>query len=451
MSLLIKTIKKILNERRNDLSQGGIPGLLAIDQIHQQEGGNIICFLAASEGDALAQLTREFIQPIADSASRVLYVNLNNPDWLKRLGEALTEPIWFAFAPFGIGQAIDLNVTGEHKNLWEAAKIPFVRVYGDIPAYFPDKHIGKYSNSINAYYEPSHAEFYLKWFEDKALTVLLPPIPIEMRSLLEIDEVAKRKGKIIFPKNGNSPEALIDYWRMALPSSMARALGSIVEECLSKENINREPHIDDRLLQYYENMELHLSVACPVLCFMVAQIDDYLRRYKSALITQSILDLPVIIRGKNWEHISFSGKKAIYDQNSDFGSTRTLIDEAPAIIDMSPNSVRAPHDRIYRAVGRGTAFLTNQNEYMPKSMSVDTGYTFLFERNSIHDLVEHYVLHPNDAINLGISQARAFRELYTPEKQCEALLSAVQAMSFKLGGRPIGTQNFVDFPPQEFR
>ncbi len=452
MSILRKTIKKIFSVNRNNLLlNSSISGPPTVETIQQREGGAIICFLVDSEGGALAKLTNELIQPIANRSTKVFRLNLTQPDWPKELETALSEPVWFIFSAFGGGQAIDVNVDGRRRNLWEAAKIPFVRVYGDIPAYYPDRHVGKYVNSINAYGDSSHADFYRKWFSDKAFTILLPPFPMEARPLQEIDESAQRKGPIIFPKNGNSPEALIDYWRTALPSPMVKALESVAEECLSKDNINSNPCIDSRLLRYYQNAHFDLASARSVLCFMVAQIDDYLRRYKSTLIAQSILDLPVVVSGKNWEHVNFSGKKAIYDSNSDFASTRARIDDAPAIIDMSPNVMHSAHDRICRAVGRGTAFLTNKNEYMPESIGINTEYIFSFDKNSIHDVVEHCVLNPDEAIKLGIFQSRAFRELYTTEKYCEVLLSAVQIMSFALGECPSGTQNFVDFPHKDFR
>ena len=39
------------------------------------------------------------------------------------------------------------------------AGIPFVRLYGDVPAYFPVKHHQHFANSINAYGHAEHMRF----------------------------------------------------------------------------------------------------------------------------------------------------------------------------------------------------------------------------------------------------------------------------------------------------
>ncbi len=47
-----------------------------------------------------------------------------------------------------------------------------------------------------------------------------------------------------------------------------------------------------------------------IVLFLSAQMDDYLRRVKSKMIAEAILDLPVIIQGGHWDHIDFGRRKA---------------------------------------------------------------------------------------------------------------------------------------------
>ena len=449
MSILTRTIKELFGSSRRSAPVTNA-GLTGMENIRQQDGGGIICFTGGSEGDALANLTREFIAPIAEKASKIWMLNLASPSLQDELNSALQAPVWFAYSFFGVGQETNVETGGGSRNLWEAYGIPFVRAFGDIPAYFPDRHVRRYNNSINGYGAQCHFDFYKRWFDNRALSMLFPPISIETRALDEVDEDAKIKGSIIFPKNGNSPDAIMDYWRTSLPDTIVGALESVAEICISQDVINNELHIDDRLIRHYEEIGVDITADRAVLCFLVAQIDDYVRRIKSTMIAEAILDLPVTVRGMSWGHVNFQGKKARLDMRSDYASTRQLIDESPMMLDMSPNTVLTPHDRICRAAGRGTAFLTNEQDFLGKIVETPSKCGFRFNKKDIHDLVEHYVLNPREAVNLGLQQARGFRALYTHAGYANAMLSVVHAMSLRLKGRPYGTQSFVDFPPKDF-
>ncbi len=449
MSILSNTLKGLIEINRRKVSVRET-GLIPEGGVLQQEGGSIICFSAGSEGDALANLTREVILPVANRSSKIWLLNVNDKNWQLELKQALKDPMWFAFSFFGVGQEINIEYTGSLKNFWETFKIPFVRVFGDIPAYFPDRHLANYSNSINMYGDKSHAEFYRRWFDKRALSALLTSLPMGSKPLTEVDKFLKLKGSIIFPKNGNSPQAQIDYWRMSLPNSTARVLESVAEECISQCTINSNHRFDELIARHYNELGIDIAANRALLCFLVAQIDDYVRRVKSTMITEAILDLPVIIRGVNWGHVDFYGKRARLEVNSDYASTSNLLDASLALIDMSPNTVHAPHDRVCRAAGRGTAFLTNQQEFLQKTGINVENCTFSFDKNSIHNLVEYYIINPSHAIDMGIRQATFFQNYYTNEKYAECLLSSVETMALRLSGRPSGTQNFVDFPPKMY-
>lgn len=422
----------------------------AIVRFRQEAGGTIICFSTDSHGGALGELIRHLLEPFRNLAKDIVVIDFDQPDWLPRLRAALVEPVWFAASYFGAGQHFS---AGERQdaNAWAAAGIPFVRFFGDTPAYFPDRHIAGFRNSINAYFDVSHAKFYRRWHSNPALSVVLPPIMTDAMPLADVNVEAKLFGKIIFPKNGGSPQQLLDYWRKALPSQLAAALEALAEESIGREWIDREPQFDDRLIAYFAGRGVEIAAEPAVLCFLVAQLDDYVRRVKATLIAEALLDLPVIIRGRAWQHIDFSGKRATYDPNFDVASTQALIDQAPALVDMSPNIQHAPHDRVWRAVGRGTAFLTNRQHYCEKTLPNAGQCTFPFQPDAIRSLVEHYATHPREAVELGIEQSRIMRAAFDPQVYMDSLLTAVQVISFRLGGRPAGTQDFVEFPPAHYR
>ncbi|MBI5108762.1 MAG: hypothetical protein HZA62_08430 [Rhodocyclales bacterium] len=362
-------------------------------------------------------------------------------------GNITSAPIWFAAGYFGTGQEVNITRNGETANLWESSGIPFIRIFGDSPAYLPDRHRAAFRNSINAYGHPEHLAFYRRWFRDPTLSVLLHPITIDKAPADTLRLPEKASGKIIFPKNGNSPMQLRAYWRDALPSSICQALEDLAEESIGLDWIDREPCLDDRLLDYFGTKGIDLAAELGLLFFLVAQLDDYLRRVKSTMIAEALLDLPVIVRGRNWDHVNFTGRRATYDPSSDMAATLALIDQAPAMLDMSPNTQRAPHDRIWRAMGRRTAFLTNRQEFLDAALGLSASRcSFSFERSAIRTLVEHYVERPQDAIDLGLEQVRTLSPLLDESRYVDSLRTAVQTVAFARGSRPPATQDFVSFP-----
>lgn len=449
MGILTSVLKGLWGTKTRPAAAPEASGLLARN-LRQQEGGSILCFSAGSEGNALAELIKGLMRPLEAMASRVELFNVNSAHWQGNLEETLREPVWFAASFFAIGQDVQTIRDGKSVSLWEAGGIPFVRFFGDLPAYFPDRHLRRYRNSINGYFHQSHAAFHRRWFADPALSVLLPPIMFDPMPLDRVDRKSKLSGRIIFPKNGNSPGQLIDYWRQALPPLLCGALENLGEESIGKDWIDREPCLDERLIEYFDAVGVDITTERAGMCFLIAQLDDYIRRVKSTMIAESLLDLPVTIRGRFWDHVNFRNKRATHDPDSDMARTLALIDQAPAIVDMSPNTQFAPHDRVCRAAGRRTAFLTNRQEFLNALLPSPERFTFTFEKDAIRNCVEQYVDHPEQAIDLGIEQASSFRKLFHDGDFTQSLLLAVQMCALRIGERPAGTQNFVNFPPRLF-
>jgi len=117
---------------------------------------------------------------------------------------------------------------------------------------------------------------------------------------------------------------LIAYWREALPPAVSRALEAVGEEVCAALDEARDLAV--ALDAHFATRALDISGCGRLRHFLNAQLDDYLRRVKSTLIARSLLDLPVTIRGVNWEHVDFRGRRAVHDPDSDYTATRSLLD-----------------------------------------------------------------------------------------------------------------------------
>jgi hypothetical protein len=375
----------------------------------------------------------------------VAVIDFRDPDWRARFDEAASKPVWFAMAPFGGGELFR-DAQNVAVSPWAQAGIPFVRLYGDVPAYFPVKHHQYFPNSINAYGHAEHADFFMRWFTPRAPVLAQPLFPLDRLDLEKVDLNRKVGSALVFfPKNGNSPEALRDFWRDRLAPTLSRALEAVAEEACSA--IDLPGDIGGLLIRHFARHSIDITGSRRLLFFLVAQIDDYLRRVKSTMIARALLDLPVTIRGVNWEHVDFRGRHATHDPDSDYTSTRALLDSAIAVVDMSPNTHRGAHDRVLRASGRHTAFLTNRTAFYTDRFDEADRFTFAFAADSIRACVELALAQPRETVEFGLRQAARMRELLTEESYVEQLVSAVDACALNCGGAPEGKQYFVDFSP----
>lgn len=446
MSILASLFRR---EREPAVAAPQVPDFF-LPPARQQRGGAVICFFCESEGNALREHSRWSIAPFQSLASRVVLISWFDPLRNDKLAEALSEPVWFACSLLGGGQEINVTLGGETRNYWLSCGIPFLRMFGDLPAYFPDRHLAWFPNSINVYGDPVQTAFYKRWFRNPAPAITAPPLILDSVPMQAVNFAAKKAGRIIFPKNGNSVAQLQDYWHSSLPASVAGALDAMAEETRQWVRLNGRPQFDDLVIKHFAGLGVDIGANRRLVCFLVAQLDDYLRRFKSRMVAEALLDLPVIIRGRFWDHVDFNGRRAIHDPESDAASTRELIDQAPAVIDMSPNTQDIPHDRVRRAIGRHTAFLTNRMTCFEGSGMDPRRFTYEFSPEAIADLVERYVLRPADAVELGLEQSRVFRSQYPDERYAEALATAVDLCALDIGERPAGTQEFVAFPPAAY-
>src|SRR5258706_11052866 len=83
----------------------------------------------------------------------------------------------FALTWLGIGQDISgaAGQDGRQVNIWDALRVPLVKIHADHPAYFSDRHRDTPRNSVNLYMAAEFMEFRRRWLPDlRALTGLVP-------------------------------------------------------------------------------------------------------------------------------------------------------------------------------------------------------------------------------------------------------------------------------------
>lgn len=442
--MLSKIIREILSSKagRSINSRGEEDGVLIDSDLAWQRGGHIVAFAAGSEGDALKSASIEILEHFAPYCSGSTLIDLRHENWRQELADAMTHPIWFAMAYFAMGENIQ---SANGRNIWEEYGIPFVRIYGDSPAYFPKKHSEGYLTSINAYAYEEHRSFFQRHFDSRTLSIVTPPLMLGSISDKDINADLKTRGKIIFPKNGNHTETLRSYWNDSLPKAISRYLHSASEALTAYDMLNRPFSVETVCSLAQRILGLDLTSNRRLFYFINAQLDDYVRRHKSTLVVTSLLDSPIEIWGNSWGHINFSGKRAKLIQNASYETTTHAISDALAIVDMSPNTGSAPHDRVLRSAARQTLCITNEQEFFLKNFDNSTEFSYKFSSTSIAETVDRILTDPFRAVDLGRATARKMAQLAESSAFVEKISTAVDVCALAAGSRPQGTQYFVDY------
>jgi hypothetical protein len=393
----------------------------------------------------------------AGRAHRVLYealghefveVNFATPGSQDLLNQTLQRPVEFAFAAMGMGA--DLKGTtseGREVNLWQGMRIPYLSLNGDTPAYYFDRHGTPTPWHACLYFYPEHLEFRKRLPMTPGLYGIVPTVPFDSVDKREVDFRKKESGKLLFLKNGNDPEKLVRSWRDAMPAATFLALADLAGALAGGINGTIGDDIDALVTSYFLDHGWDLGEFLNLRLFFVAQLDDYLRRVKSAMVADTIADFPVEIHGLNWEHVNFSGRRATYVPGGDYTQSRTRILESLGVIDMSPNTQRAPHDRPMRAFGLYTFCLTNQQRYFTENFSNAGKFCYRFDKDDLQARIADALTHPKRHVELGVDVAEQFLRGRRPEMLAQFLLETAGHIRLASGPRPGGLQDYFGWPP----
>lgn len=272
-------------------------------------------------------------------------------------------------------------------------------------------------------------------------------MPFDMVERSQIDFARKERGTLLFLKNGNDPERLIASWQKAMPpdtflllTDLARSLSEGIAGPLGDD-------IDSLVTSSFRARGWDVSEFANLRLYFVAQLDDYLRRIKSMMMADVLADFPVKIQGNNWEHVDFTRRRATYIKGGDYSQSRQQIVDALGLVDMSPNTQRAPHDRPMRAFGLWTLCLTNRQSFFEAHAAHAGEFTFRFDREELAAKIADVLAHPARYVELGAATAEEFRKDRHPIQFAEYLLATASHVRLACGPRPQGLQEYFIWPP----
>ncbi|MGA2730256.1 MAG: hypothetical protein ABSE96_20795 [Terracidiphilus sp.] len=336
---------------------------------------------------------------------------------------------------------------GSDVELWKELGVPFVTFHGDSPAYFFDRHVVADSKFITFYAFSEHRDLRRRFPHvngpiDIIWPILLDEIPVE-----QLDFEKKKNGKILFLKNGKDPAQLRQLWASCLEPRLLQAINALASELESDLDNLAHNQIDDLVVRYFNDQGFDIERMLKLRLFFIAQLDDYLRALKCTRMAEALMDFPVEIRGNNWNHLDFTGKKATYIDECDYTKSIDLVRESLGTIDLSPNTVSLPHDRVVRAFGAHTFCLTNEQQFLHE-LPHEERLSFRFEKESLQQQVAYLLDHKAAALEMGVEVAEAYKTKHPRVETVNKILEyASLAKLDNLRQRPAGSQDFFMWPP----
>ena len=410
---------------------------------------NVLFLSGNSMGDALGGSGRELRATFEDLGHQFIEIRLAEPDAFDVLNRAVAAgSIEFAFSHVGVGMELSAKTSDNREvNLWAATGIPFITFYGDSPAYFFDRHVLPGPGFAALYAFPEHLHFRKALPLRRGILGLTPLHLLDPTPKHEIDFRAKQSGNLLFLKNGNDPERLIQSWRDGLPLSTFGMLTDLAGELAGQIASRVDWDLDADVLGYFQAKGFDVEASTNLRLFFVAQLDDYLRRVKSTFIGETLREFPVQVYGQHWEHVDFSSGRATQVQGADYAASKELIRHSLGIVDMSPNTAMNPHDRPLRAFGLYTLCLTNQQQFFTKHFEQHAEFTYRFDRDSLRSTVADALAQPKRAVELGVEVADTFRSRFDQGAFGRTILDIATALRLATSPRPRDFPGYFAWPP----
>ena len=268
----------------------------------------------------------------------------------------------FAICWQGLGS--QLRLTGSTQTVWEMLDLPLLSFHSDQPAYNPANHQQPSKHLFNIY--PSHA------FATDANTL----IPREWPAIVEIlpNFFAAPEGEtpafegdfFVFPKNITPVEVMKARWRERLERNTAELL------CLGADRIAEQFRRDHRINHHDVILDLlpapmselvrtgRVDPATAKTVFGIKrELDPVYRNTVSGFIIDALAHVPIRVNGRGWDlyaarnnpHHTFQEFGSLADGEYQFRSMYGILDAAPG--------ADLLHDRVARAMVRGTGFLSS--------------------------------------------------------------------------------------------
>ena len=409
----------------------------------------VIIVSGTGENEAISGLMSEYGNALTSMGVPVVNVTFEPSELQFAVDRMVAGEVRFGLTWLRIGQDIGVQTgAGQQTNLWETTRTPLLKIHGDTPAYFSDRHHDLPNTSVNLYMGSEFAHFRRRWMpQARTLAAVVPPWPMAGVDRAKINVAARRKGTLVFLKNGNAPADLRQLWRDRMgSSSLLGYLEALAEHVVPLSLQARVLHIGDIVGEFLSERDVDPDTAQPLITFLTAQLDDYTRRVKSELVAKSLLDFPVIVRGSRWHHVDFSGRRAKLLPGLSFRESSSVYASELGVIDMAANMHTEPHERVQRAAGAYALVVTNRQRWLEDDFPEFRDLAFDFTGESIAAKVADVLENRDKYVEMGLAFGERFRQLHPTEAFVRRIIELADIAAVKYGSEKPRLQDYFGWP-----
>jgi hypothetical protein len=381
-------------------------------------------------------LVQHFAPSWRTAGLNLVELDISAAEWKAQLKQILeTRKIAFVLSTSGIGA----NIQIDGQNLWTRLNLPVFSLLLDHPAYLAANHTGLPNATVLGYMFRDHALYQASDVRAGNIVTSIdygvPDLPVR-----PIQEVVNSGSRLVFAKTGNSPFALAQSWRQA--PKIERVLHDVLDAlALERNGFAFVTQFQKLIGQVAAAHRLELSRFDLLSRFLIAQIDDYIRRLKSTAIATALLPFDVDVFGAAWEHIDTRGARARFHGPVAYETLEAGFPLAAGSLTMNPNIDLSAHDRFFTAIGAGIMPLSDRNSYIEAVFPEAMPYSFDFSPGSIAAALEKIVHAPVIALETARAMRQRTRATAGVEQAATAILEIMQSAAF-LHFTPKPAQNF---------
>jgi Tfp pilus assembly protein PilF len=357
-----------------------------------QTNGTVITLVGQSAYDSLKGVLAIITKHWQEAGLTISEIDVAAEGWHTRLVDRLCSPgVRFAVSLGGAGLGLVIG----RQNIWDEVDVPVFCLLCDHPAYFATRHRDLPRSVVLGYMFRDHALFQR---DHVKAANLVTSIDFGVPDAAPEQSTAAWRGgeaKVVFAKTGNDPRELEARWQ-ARPA-VARIIRDLLDD-VGLRNCGCYPAAVQKVAAAHR---IEIQPFDKLARFLIAQVDDYVRRRKSTAIAEAIKSFPVDIFGARWDHISRDGARARFHGGVDYPALEREIAGATASITMNPNVDLSAHDRVFTALGAGILPVTDGNSFLSEFIPKLAPFTFTFEKGSIESVLERIFARPHEAIEVA--------------------------------------------------
>lgn len=351
--------------------------------------------------NSIGIFNRELARVIGATGLDVIFLNIDSADEFNNvLRQAMADyperiALCLSFSGFGT----EIGDTAGGGNLWQRLKIPMLSFMLDHPAYYLSRHKTPTPAVMRVYPNRDFLEFHRDHVRSPYRTSYVP-----FGAMTYGRQPHKREPKvgetplIIFPKTGYDPKTLRDPWKF-LPRIMQRVINDSIDHYWGE--TARSGSVSPSVLAAADAAGIELRNDLTLFTFFIAQVDDYIRKFKVDVLARQLLPLPVKIYGDGLSYLDTSQGKAEILPPVDYDKLIDIFGSSLAVISMNQNIDDECHDRPYSALGSGAMPISDINPWWAKNYPALLPYSYDFRDRGVAAAVEKVLADPVAAAELA--------------------------------------------------